>query len=102
MLYRVTWKIDIEAPSATVAAMGAEEIMLDYSSDGHHRPVFDVCLNKDGELGPVESIDLEDEPLCAECGEAYFTTGSGVTHHVSVDSLDGIDYDADRDHTAYE
>lgn len=103
MVYRVTWEVDIEgAESAREAAIEAEGIMLDYAQNGH-RPVFDVRLvDKDDKLGPTETVDLEDDKDCAECGEPFFVTEEGVAHHLSESSPDGIDHTADGDHVAYE
>lgn len=39
--YRVVWECDVEAESPHAAALEAESIMHDYSTDGH-RPVLDV------------------------------------------------------------
>ena len=39
--------------------------------------------------------------VCAQCGKPFFLEGNGVSHHVSQDSPDGIDHDADADHVPY-
>ena len=39
--------------------------------------------------------------VCDECGKAYFVDDAQVSHHVSDESPDGIDHDADGDHVPY-
>ena len=46
----------------------------------------------------VPAVD-PDEGSCSECGAPCFVTPDGVSHHEG-DGADGIDYDADLDHTA--
>ena len=42
----------------------------------------------------------DDEQVCRECGEPCFVTDTGVAHHSSDETPDGIDYDADAHHVA--
>jgi hypothetical protein len=99
--YTVVWEIQIDAETPEEAALEAESIMRDYSTDGH-RPVFAVFPTDAPDT--KEEIDLENmgELLCAECGAPYFVTDNGVSHHEDADSPDGIDHDADGDHVAHE
>lgn len=38
--------------------------------------------------------------LCRECGAPMLIDESGVSYHVSEDTPDGVDHDADADHVA--
>ena len=39
--------------------------------------------------------------VCTQCGKSFFIKDNGVSHHVSKDSPDGIDHEADADHVPY-
>lgn len=42
--------------------------------------------------------EQQPEISCAQCGEPFFTSDAGTTHHGEPDA---IDFDADADHVAY-
>lgn len=50
----------------------------------------------------VNGKDFMDSAVshCHVCGREFFTTATGITHHLG-DGSDGIDHDADGDHVPY-
>lgn len=56
---------------------------------------------RDGSVTVGDEQD-SDAPLCCDhCGEPYFVDEDGVSHHVSEEDPQGIDFDADADHVPY-
>ena len=43
----------------------------------------------------------DNDKVCEKCGGRYFIDEVGVACHFSETSPDGIDWEADRDHTPY-
>lgn len=44
--------------------------------------------------------DADEDSACRVCGRPCFVAASGVSHHASEETTDGIDYDLDADHVA--
>jgi len=53
------------------------------------------------DLFPADATPGSTTLDCDECGQEMFVDDDGVSHHVSDEHPDGIDYDADADHVPY-